>query len=382
MQDFFNEEMAPTISKIEVGQMQLITDLMPDGVLLVDEKGQICLANKAACNLFGYKPGELIGRKIEVLVPAKHKKKHVLQRKTYLKNPHVRPMRGMRSYGVTKSGNLIDVGIMLQPIPDNGHVSIICVVRDMKIILHTQEELAESRKDLQKKIAELKMFFYRTSHDLKAPVASILGLINLLIDVGITNDVSITKDVQEYYHLLKGSATNLEKIIKKLSDANRSIGGFVELKKVDLHALIEEVINDVRFSGDYEDIKFKNACSKDIIIRTDVILMRSIVQNLVDNAAKFNRKDVRKAYVHIIAELKNNELQLSVEDNGKGIPENFREDAFGMFTRSEHKESGSGLGLYIVKNAVDILEGTVEFKTSLGSGTKFTIHFPLVLKRH
>ena len=352
-----------------------VIDYLPDAILIVDSTGKIIKLNSQVENMFGYHPNELIGQKIEVLLPEKFKHPHVNLRTKYQSDPHKRPMNlctGLMAK--KKDGQIANVDIMLSPIKKNGDQFVIAVVRDVTKYFHIESELRESEKKLQDKINELSTFFYKTSHNLKGPIASALGLIDLVEN----NKDNINP--KEYYGLITESLQKLDNVISDLSELSKIEEGLLEISNVRVDDIVKEVILNLKFMEGYDNISVKISNQFKKAFATDPDLIISILQNLVENAIKYRKRGISDPELKIgISELKGkNKIKIEVSDNGIGIPKNSAQDVFNIFFRATEISKGSGLGLFIVKQAVDKLSGKVFMESEYKIGTTVTVILPTV----
>jgi len=241
---------------------------------------------------------------------------------------------------------------------------------------HTENlalEINEKNRSLEKTNEELDRFVYSTSHDLRAPLASILGLINLTeLEGGSTPE-----PIKKYIAMMKDRVNNLDDFIKEIIDYSRNTRTEVVLTNVDLQELFDEVILNNRFLKKAETIKF----SSEIDINRDLKLDRTrvfrVLNNLVSNAIKYNDLSREQPYVRIKAKFENNSLKIDVTDSGKGIGDEIKANIFDMFYRGTNESEGSGLGLYIASEMMLKMNGTLSFVSSSGKGTTFSVMLPL-----
>jgi PAS domain S-box-containing protein len=231
-------------------------------------------------------------------------------------------------------------------------------------------DLTDSRKQerrLRDLSHELETFMYRASHNLKGPVASIKGLIYLA--------QKEVKDAQACYYLdlLKATSLTLENTLEELLDITRLKQGKLEIKRVNLDDLIDQVCRKLHLLTDWKDVTLNRQLDSHTI-NTDFQLLFSIVFNLVENAIRY-REPGRKTIVDIRCSY-TTDFVLEIKDNGRGIPESFQEKVFDMFFRANEQAQGIGLGLYIVKNAVEKLGGEISLNSEVDVGTIVRIQLP------
>lgn len=250
-----------------------------------------------------------------------------------------------------------------------------------KILLDGQkkaEDLAQKLKDrnniLIESNEELDRFVYSTSHDLKAPLASIKGLVNL---AEIESDPKL---ISGYIELIKGRTDHLEKFIQDILDYSRNERMDVIYCEVDLKALVDDVIENNRYLENADQINLINS----VDIKSPVIIDQNrvlrVLNNLVSNAVKYNDINYPSPAVEVLAEQKDDNLIIKVSDTGKGINIESKDKIFDMFYRGTENVEGTGIGLYITREMVTKMNGIISFedrKQEGSQGTTFTVSIPM-----
>jgi signal transduction histidine kinase len=220
--------------------------------------------------------------------------------------------------------------------------------------------------ELEKVNDELDRFVYRVSHDLRSPLSSILGLTNL---------ARLTKDPKELEHILmmiQGRINAQEHFIREIIDYSRNTRTEVIREHVDLVKLTDEIIESLKYNENAHLITFRKKMSDNATIYSDRIRLTVILSNLIGNAIKYH--DLKKAQPFIEIGYRSENSTIYVQDNGAGIPPEHQQKIFQMFYRGSDRASGSGLGLFITKEAVNKLNGTIEVKSTYGEGSIFTVY--------
>ncbi len=225
----------------------------------------------------------------------------------------------------------------------------------------------EKNQIIENKNEELDSFFYRVSHDLKGPITSLQGLHNL-ISLEIKDPASL-----RYFEMYRSQVNRMYNIVMSLIDLTQMkhmSGGKV---KIDFSALINECISSYSYLDNFKNIRFIIEVD-DLDFHSEWAIINTILQNLIENAIKYSRP--HDPFVKIIVQQKNEFTQIDVTDNGQGIDETHQVRIFDMFFRASERTKGSGLGLYILKRAVERLNGTIELKSKLHKGSTFTVTLP------
>jgi|GEM_PF-6095421 PAS domain S-box-containing protein len=258
------------------------------------------------------------------------------------------------------------VSINAQPLYDQEGLPIGAVSA-----IHDLTQLKLSEEKLKYKIKELDMFIYKASHDLKGPLSSMAGLLNLA-KIEFDNP-----EVLEYLDKLEQSNNKLEVILHGLLEVVHIKQGRPAVTEICLYALVADVVSSLKNLPKCERMEFIIDVNPDVMLINDERLLRGILQNLIHNAIKY-RREITESYIRISAYKRGKQFFIEVQDNGIGIQEELKEKVFDMFFRGHYTSTGSGLGLYIVKNAIEKLNGTIEVHSEYGKQTTFILEFPVV----
>jgi len=235
----------------------------------------------------------------------------------------------------------------------------------------TRKELDNKIVDLEKANQELNRFVYSVSHDLRAPIASVLGLINVAdIDVG---DHPVAQDL---FKQIERSTLKLDLLVNNIIDyyKNTKASGNLELISVD--ELIEDIINNLNFDTDSAGFELEKVIEQKATFIGDSFRIRIILSHLISNAAKFKKPSQQKAKVKLQFEITETKVKIVVSDEGMGILNEHMEQIFKMFFKRKEDVAGSGLGLYVVKEALSKMGGQIDVKSTPNEGSDFRISFP------
>ncbi|MDN5202571.1 HAMP domain-containing sensor histidine kinase [Fulvivirgaceae bacterium BMA10] len=232
------------------------------------------------------------------------------------------------------------------------------------------QQIKEKNIVLEKANHELDRFVYSTSHDLRAPLRSVLGLINLTKLE--TND----NTVQEYMQMMEKRINNLDQFIQEIIDYSRNSRSEIKIEKVDMKALVSEVIDNYQFLDGFERIDFKKEVLLTEPIELDKNRLKIVLNNLIANAIKYHDYKLSDPFVKVRIGRSNGHVEIAVKDNGPGINETEQPKIFDMFYRGTETSTGSGLGLYIVKEMISKMNGQIELKSVPRKGSEFLINLP------
>lgn len=236
----------------------------------------------------------------------------------------------------------------------------------------SSEELFKANQSLSKANEELDRFVYSASHDLKAPLTSLMGLVNLS-----KIEIKDPESIAQYLELMQSSIYRLMKVINDLADFSRNERLVIEHKLIDFDMLIIEIVESLKFMPNAEKIDFKVDIPKsDINFYSDSLRLRILLNNLIANALLYHNFNQRTPLIIIEIIYDDKKAAITVMDNGRGIEEKHHKRIFDMFYRASNDSKGSGLGLYIVKGIVDKLQGEIFLDSELGQGTLFKVEIP------
>jgi two-component system, sensor histidine kinase len=224
---------------------------------------------------------------------------------------------------------------------------------------------------------EMDRFVYSVSHDISAPLKSIKGLIGL---------VKLEKQHGNFPYLdkIETSTQKLEDFVGEVLDHSRTTRKEVQLEEVNLQHLINSITDNLKYLEHFQAIKFTFEIDSPAIC-TDRFLIKLVLSNLLSNAIKYQKKrSEQDPEIKIKSSCEGSHWHISISDNGEGIAVPYKDKIFEMFYRGTTNSTGSGLGLYIAKEAAEKLQGKIEFTSEYGVGSEFTISipFPPVGKEH
>jgi len=248
------------------------------------------------------------------------------------------------------------------------------IVKERTSELRSQKErLKKANEELKTINNELDNFVYRSSHDLVAPLKSLRGLISV---AGMSNNPD---EIKDYFKLMNISITKLEEFIKSIMDFSTNTKKPLEMKPVKMDFILDSIVEDLKFYANADKVELIRAYNSDFEITTDPKRLNIVLSNLVTNALKYHdfEKD-ETPYIKVSAKIEDNSYIIEVEDNGSGIPDEYQSKIFDMFFRAHQGIEGSGLGLYIVVDTLNVLKGKIDFTSKTRKGTKFRVVLPYV----
>lgn len=354
------------------------------GILVCNEKGEVLLANQKAHEIFQYNPNEIVGQPIENFIPKRYHRHHTQYRHHYQQHAETRPMGAGRDlFAQKKNGQEFPVEVSLSPFTSGNHTYVLAFVIDITV----RKEMEASKENYQKQINEIlnslkkerelnemkSNFVSMASHEFKTPLSTILSSAALLSKY-TESDQQEKRD--KHIERIKASVRNLNGILNDFLSINKIEGGKIQVKKhlINIKEFTTALINDFELllkKGQYIDYKHYGDETTD---KLDAELLRNILINLITNASKFSKDD---APIFIQTELTADKIKIRIKDNGVGISDENQQHLFERFYRGDNviTTPGTGLGLHIVNNYVNLLKGRIKIESQLNQGTTIKLSF-------
>ncbi len=226
----------------------------------------------------------------------------------------------------------------------------------------------EKNEIIEGKNAELDSFFYRISHDLKGPISSLLGL-NSIVKMDVVDETSL-----RLFSMYHSQIMRVNDIVMGLINLTE-IKNTEKLKKIiDFEKLVDECFESCRYLPQFDSVIIEKKI-QNFQFKSEWAIINTILQNLIENAVKYSRSQ-EVSFVRVNIYLEDQMVKIAVEDNGQGIAEADQQNIFNMFFRGTHRTQGSGLGLYILKRAVERLNGTIHVTSNVDIGSTFLVELP------
>lgn len=233
-----------------------------------------------------------------------------------------------------------------------------------RVLRNQNEELVKINK-------ELDSFVYSVSHNIRAPLMSVLGLLNLA-----RMDESARDTMNQYFAMMEASIHKLDDTLKEILDYSRNARSDIRAEPVQIRELIEDGFERLKYMKGSDQIQVNLQVDESVPLYSDAYRLTVILNNLISNAIKYRDTDKNLSFIHIHAHVTPASLHILFEDNGIGVSEELTEKIFQMFFRATERSEGAGLGLYIVKETVNKLNGTIAISSGPGRGTAFEIDIP------
>lgn len=415
--------------------LEAIFNAAIDGIVTISQEGKIATLNPAAARLFGYDPTEVIGRNIDMLMPAPYRQNHNAYISNYL-NTGKRKIIGIgrEVEGVKKDGTVFPIRLAVSEIIIDGKRNFAGIIHDLSDVKAAEEKVLTLNRELEEKNENLEQlvlerteklanvvdkllatneqlgnevrereavenslrqreaeleealnkekelnalksrFVSMASHEFRTPLSTILSSIEL---VEAYQDADNTRALKHITRI-KSSVSTLTSILNDFLSLSRLEEGKVEAQPewFNLQDFCLAVIDEMRgqLKRGQKIVHEESGTGRDIFL--DKKFLKIVFFNLISNAIKYSPEDKP---IRCITRIQENMLAIAIQDQGLGIPKEDQPHLFTRFFRAHNVENiqGTGLGLNIVKRYIELLNGTIRFESNLGFGTSFFVEIPL-----
>jgi PAS domain S-box-containing protein len=339
-----------------------VLEAAPDAIVIVDESGRIALINSETERLFAYERNQLLGERMEILVPSRFHAGHPHHRKRYFAERQTRPMGiGLDLWGRRSDGTEFPVEISLSPLTVDGSPLAMAAVRDVSGRKRIEEALKIANE-------ELESFTYSVSHDLRAPIRQIDGFARILNE---HLDATLDDKGRHYLQRIQDGALHMGRLVDDLLHLARVGRQSPQLRQVALGTVVASVIADNFPEVPERQIEWRVAPLPEV--RCDPGLMKVVFSNLLSNAVKYTR-DRPHAIIEIGETERDGQTAVFVRDNGVGFDMTYADKLFGVFQRLHRVEDfeGTGVGLATVQRIVHKHGGRIWAEAQPDEGATFT----------
>jgi len=376
-----------------------------EGILITNERGEILRVNPSAGKLFGYAEDDLIGKKIEVLIP-KRFSKHQDHREKYNQNPHPRSMgAGMELYGLKKDGSELPVEISLSPYTTADGKFVVAFIIDITLRKQAEErlknysaelerqvnnrtlileeaiqELQQTKKNLhnalnkERELNELKSrFVSMASHEFRTPLTTMMSSLSLVSKYKDNND---KENHSKHVGKIKNSINDLTDILNDFLSISKLEEGKIENipEEINLKLFINDIVTEMSAMATNGQKLIQDHSGSDIV-HLDKKLLKNVMFNFISNALKFSPEG---GLIEITSQATDTSVKISIKDNGIGISKEDQKHLFERFFRGHNAThiQGTGLGLNIVAKYAELMNASLDFESKENKGTTFIIIIP------
>jgi protein-histidine pros-kinase len=348
----------------------------PDAMIIVDARGRIAIVNAKAEDMFGYSRQELLGHRIEMLLPERLREGHKAHRVGFSEKPELRPMGpDLELVGLRKDGREFPVEISLSPVQTSSGAFVSSVIRDVTNRKRMEREIIAARQAAERAQKANTAFLAAASHDLRQPVQA-LSLLNGALRRTVKDDRAL-----EMVESQEASLTAMTNLLNSLLDISRLDAGAVtpDIEDFPMQRLIDRLSAEFGRQASHKGLEFfSEPCAA--TVRSDPNLLSEIIQNLVSNAIRYTDN----GSVHMSCDCRGDVCRLEVTDTGIGIEEDQLEAIFLEFHQAKTpgaSKEGFGLGLAIVRRLADLLDHEISVQSARGKGSSFAVTVPVIRRK-
>ncbi|MDQ0319513.1 PAS domain S-box-containing protein [Pararhizobium capsulatum DSM 1112] len=349
-------------------RLSAIIDTAVDGFITIDDRGMILSVNPACEAIFGYQAAEMLSQNVKMLMPQPYRREHDQYIANYNSTGYAKIIGiGREVQGRRKDGSTFPLDLSVAKV-NLGHQTLYSgIVRDISDRKRYEREILEAN-------AELEEFSYRTSHDLRSPIASSIGMISIVQDM--ISDGASPEDLKPVLARIDTSFRKLDGLIQNIILLTRVRVLEEPETLIPIARSVHDTVERLRYMDTEQKTEIHIDVPPALAIHKKASRFQIIVDNLVSNALKYRDPDEARPKISIIARQEGHTFVLSVADNGLGIQPGDEKHLFQMFRRFHpHHAYGSGLGLYILKKSAEHLGGTVSFHRRQ-KGSQFIVTEP------
>ena len=328
--------------------------------------GELIAFNTSAKRLLGLTSTSVLDREVVILsrgISQRMSLIRMLQRNTLLTNQEV--LIEQAHYEPV----WLLVNAQLHQDANGEQYFLVCLV-NISAQKELEERLLEQTELLKEDNHRLELFTYRATHDLKAPLASVLGLIDIL------RMEQEEAQREGYLQMMEKSIHRLNDFIRDIVDYAKNANDTVRHEKITFENLVADVLESLDHMENAEVIEKIITIHQEHEFYSDEHRLQRILENLISNAYKYSSTHRRDGFVQVDVKVTPQKAHITVRDNGQGIDPVHQEKIFTMFYRATEQASGSGLGLYLVKDTIEKMGGTISVSSAVGQGTCFTVDLP------
>lgn len=354
--------------------LRLIMDIIPHSIYVKNYDGKYVFVNKTFASLYGLTPIDVINKYVNDILPGEVGLEAFLQEDRQVMDSgkmRIIPEQGFVDHtGIQRLFYTIKVPFIVAGTNEQAVLEVAMDITDQKA---AEIEKAVIINDIVQRNKNLEQFSYIVSHNLRAPVANIIGLTDVVVDSELEIDIKnkLTADLTASVKKLDNVIMDLNYILQVKHTESK------QKENVSLSAILNDIqlsVENLIRSNDVQIITDFSAIGELFTLKS---YLYSIIYNLVSNSIKYRRADVPPV-LHIASKLNGSKIVLTFEDNGLGIDLTRRKDeVFGLYKRFHTHVSGKGMGLFMVRTQVESIGGTIAIESEVNKGTTFTIEFDI-----
>lgn len=362
-------------SRLNESRLQSLIETAAEGIVTINQEGQVLTFNPAAEVIFGYEARELVGQNVTMLMPESYKNEHDGYLKKYIETNVAHVIGSNReAEGHRKGGGEFPLELSVSEFWDGERRIFTGIIHDITERKKIQEALGKAKREAEAASQAKGRFLANMSHEIRTPMNSVIGYLDLSLE-----DAALGKRTRKNLSTAVRSARTLLRLLNDILDVSKMEAGKLALEhsKFNLSFLLDDIMDAFRVKADEKNIKLDYSLHPDITqcYLGDQIRLRQVLINLLGNALKFTEKG--SVFVQVVPADEPGTLLFTVTDTGIGIAVDKIENILEPFTQADvattRRFGGTGLGTTISRQIVELMEGKIWIKSQLGTGTTF--HF-------
>lgn len=365
-------------AKRNLDRLTVILESAVDAIVTIDKDSQILSFNKAAEKIFSYQASEIIGENIKILMPEPYRSDHDAYVKRFIETKKSDVLGNMREVlAQKKDGAVFPITVAVSAFIWEEEYIFTGIIRDITEEKEMENSLILAKEEAEKASKAKSEFLSSMSHELRTPLNAILGFSELLQTSKTNPLVGEQLDEVNYIH---SSGKHLLALINEVLELSAIENRRVKLtiEPIKISKVVEDSLSLMHSVENKTNSVINVISDTDLFVHADYTKLKQILVNLISNAIKYNRE---QGTITISWEVtKTNQGKISVKDTGIGIAKNKQDAVFDAFNRLGHENStidGTGIGLLVTKELVELMDGSINFESKEGEGSNFWVELPL-----
>ena len=332
-----------------------------DIIIVTDSDFNIRYISSSVATVFGFDPPSVVGKNIF----------------EFIEQDKIEPWRDLLKQVTSSCSDEISVFISGQKWYFDVHVANLLDmdrVQGVVLKLHDITEKKLRERDLKRSNEHLDQVIYKTTHDLKAPLTSALGLIQIA-------EQARDEDKGQYIRLIKRSLLSLDSYIEEMNNFFRIEKLALQREQINLGTILQNAQDTLLNVAAATNVRVFVNLDEGMPWYSDALRVKTIITNIFSNAIKYQDLQKQNPFIKIATRITHDYCEISIADNGIGIEEEYKDKIFDLFFRATDKANGTGLGLFIVRDTVQRLNGSITVNSVVGQGTTFFVKIPNLLQQ-